>query len=727
MTFLQFPSLRRSSSAGETSSSSAASSPASSSGTGSRRHASGGLTEPLLRQRPAAEPEGGEPPSPAPAASAPHRNARLRGAVLRQMMAAERTRAGHRLAQANALPGAQARHEARTQANLTTLARQAVLQARLNRVQRDAYVARLKEVLSTDQFQHPMALKGAVGRGPDQRLASPDKAIQAVLDYVQAKHPQEAARLDLQGATELRLPLEADILLNAWEFSTGCKVREIHLADGGTEEADIDLSTYAAREAIKKGATAFGEEARLRPVSLKDVEPSSDAEDAHLTPAPGLEGNPEKHPFAFLQGVRYRAESDHEGLQTLVNRCLGASDPVTLELRGRMGAQAVNAVLTQKQFTPALGWSMLASLVGSGGLAYALDVVAWGAVMGQVSAALGEDHPATRMTEVLLASLTPLFAETVDSLVIKRLLGTFQNEPLLPESFAEFMDDLKDSAISGTIAAVGSIPNNVAGLTQRWAMEPVSMVTNQIAVSTSGAMVPREVAAAHGEMATGVLERMNEGFFPAPGVAPAAGASEAQARRALADHALADTQGALEAAPGHGLAINSMGIGSVISLLTGFLPFDTMARAHVLPAVVQKIVTIMVNTPTEVLSLGVGILTGNHLGGIGGKLTTDAEKNRRIIELIAHKAVERLGQAQSGGTQGIEITEAELRAIEHPSLALTFPAGRTIVNTMNGVADMVSRCWGALRGVPGERPGEQVDVSSLMKRMESQDRHSAPV
>ncbi len=441
---------------------------------------------------------------------------RLRGAVLRQMLAAERTRAGQRLAQADALHGTQARREARTQANLTTLARQAVLQVRLNRVQRDAYVARLKEVISTDQFQHPMALKGAVGRGPDQRLASPDKAIQAVLDYVQAKHPQEAARLDLQGTTELRLPLEADILLNTWEFSAGCKVREIHLADGGTEEADIDLSTYAAREAIKKGAAAFGEEARLRPVSLKDVEPSSEAEDAHLTPAPGLEGNPEKHPFAFLQGVRYRAESDHEGLQALVNRCLGASDPVTLELRGRMGAQAVNAVLTQKQFSPELGWSMLASLVGSGGLAYALDVVAWGAVMGQVSAALGEDHPATRMTEVLLASLTPLFAETVDSLVIKRLLGTFQNEPLLPETFAEFMDDLKDSAISGTIAAIGSIPNNVAGLTQRWAMEPVSMVTNQIAVSTSGAMVPREVAAAHGEMATGVLQRKNDGFFPPP-------------------------------------------------------------------------------------------------------------------------------------------------------------------------------------------------------------------
>ncbi|AVT06134.1 hypothetical protein C8248_09285, partial [Paracidovorax avenae] len=212
-----------------------------------------------------------------------------------------------------------------------------------------------------------------------------------------------------------------------------------------------------------------------------------------------------------------------------------------------------------------------------------------------------------------------------------------------------------------------------------------------------------------------------------PGVAPAAWASEAQARRALADHALADTQGALEAAPGHGLAINSMGIGSVISLLTGFLPFDTMARAHVLPAVVQKIVTIMVNTPTEVLSLGAGILTGNHLGGIGGKLTTDAEKNRRIIELIAHKAVERLGQAQSGGAQGIEITEAELQAIEHPSLALTFPAGRTIVNTMNGVADMVSRCWGALRGVPDERPGEQVDTSALVQRMADQGRHSAPV
>ncbi|WP_415265787.1 hypothetical protein [Acidovorax sacchari] len=611
---------------------------------------------------------------------------------------------------------------------MTTLARQAVLKAQLNREQRDTYVARLKEVISTDQFQHPMAIEGIVGRGPDQRLTSRNKVIQAVLNYVQAKHPEEAARLDLQDLTELRLPLEADILLNAWEFSAGCRVREIRLADGETEEADIQLSTYVAREAIKKGTAAFGEGARLRPVSVKDVDPSSEAEDAHTAPAPGLEGNPEKHPFAFLQGVRYRAESDHEGLQALVNRCLGASDPVTLELRGRLGAQAVNAVLSRKQFTPALGWGMAASVVGAGGLALLLDVAAWGAVKAQVAAALGEDHPATQMTEALLASLTALFAETVDSLIIKRLIGTYQGEPLLPETFAQFMDDLKDSAVSGSIAAVGAIPNNVAELTQQWAMEPVTMATNQIAASTSGAMVPREVAQAHGEMAAGVLQRMNDGFLPPPDVALAAGSSEAQARRALADHAMADTQGALEVAPGHGLAINSMGIGSVISLLAGFVPFDTMSRTHVLKPVVQKIVTIMVNTPTEVLSMGTGILTANHLGGVFG-LTTDEEKNNLITELIVNKAIARLEQAQArpGQTSSIQITEEELRAIEHPAMALTFPAGRAIVNTMNGVTDLIARCWGALRGVPDERPGEQVDTRDLMQRMAERGRHSAPV
>lgn len=702
---------------------------ASASGSGSRQHTPSPLTGALPRQRAAGE---GSASSPSPSAGPP-RNARLRSAVLTQMLQLERSRATQRLAQADALPAGDARGAARTDAHLTTLARQTALLGRLKRIQklqRDAYVAQLKEIVSTDRFTHPMALQGTVGRGPDQRLTSPDKAVQAVLDYVQAKFPEEAARLSLDGTPELRLPLEADILLNAWEFSAGCRVRQIHLADGGTEEASIDLSTYAAREAIKKGAAAFGEQARLRPVSLKDVDPASAVDDSHLAPVPGLGSNPENRPFEFLQGVRYRAESSHEGLQALVNRTLSAGDPVTLELRGRMGAQAIQAVLSHKQFTPALGWSMLASMVASGGVAFALDVVAWGAVTKAIASAYGEDHPATQFAEVMLASLTPLFAEGMDSFVIKRLLGTFQHEPLLPESMEEFMDDLKASFVSGTIAAVGSIPNNAVELTQSWAMQPVSLVANQIAVSTSGAMVPHEVAEGHGEMASGVLERMNEGFFPAPGVALPADAGETRARRALADHALADTQGALEVAPGHGLSINSMGIGSVISLLTGFLPFDSMSRAHVLRPVVQKIATIMVNTPTEVLSLGTGILTANHLGGLGGRLTTDAEKHRRVIELIAHKAVERLARSQeqeSGEAPGIEITEDELRAIEHPSLAVTFPAGRAIVNTMNGVTDLIARCWGALRGTPQERPGEQVDVGALMQRIAEQDRQSAPV
>ncbi|GKT25944.1 hypothetical protein [Acidovorax sp. SUPP3334] len=610
----------------------------------------------------------------------------------------------------------------KAQANLAFLASSVPQLVQQRRAETAALMARIAEQTAKDGFRHPQAIKGKVTLNADGDFECKDKAIKAVLRFAAAMHPDLAAGIDLSSASELSLPLETEILLKSRAFASGCEVRELNLADGSSEEVSIDLTTYTTRQAIKKGTQGFQEGATLR------AELDAAAEVSQRSETDDIEGGSEHgsameladlgHPFAFLQGVRYQVESDNAGLKQLVEKALNAHDPITLELRGRLGAQAIQSVISQKQFSKELGWAMAASMVGSGGLAYALDVLAWGAILSKVSDTWGEEHPATQFATVVLSSLTPLFAETADSLVIKRLLGVFKNEPLLPESLDELMGDLKDSAISGTIAAVGSVPNNAAGLTQRWGMEPVSMLTNQLAVSTSGAMVPQEIAKAHEEMTAGVIQQMSNGFFPTPDMPETTNEpqSSAAARRAFAGQVKADTQSALEVAPGDGLAINSMGIGSVISLLTGFLPFDTMARAHVLPAMVQKVVTIMVNTPTEVLSLGAGILSSNYLGGLGGLLTTDAEKNRRMIELIANKAVERLNASPDPVTKqpaSVPITEQELKAIEHPALALTFPAGKGIVQAMNGVVNVLSSTWSAMRGKPSESLSEQVDIQAL--------------
>ncbi|RLM26832.1 hypothetical protein BIY29_04245 [Brenneria alni] len=594
----------------------------------------------------------------------------------------------------------------KAQASLISLATVLPSIVQAKRMEKGAYMEAIAQKISTDEFKHPEAMTGSVSRGKNGEFKSSNNAIQAILRYVQHKYPQESADLDLSRAAKLSLPLETSVLLKAKEFSRGCEVRNLDLKDGSSQDVSIDLMTYSTRQAIKKGTHGFGEEARLQPGHLDSEDASNDSESfpLHLAHAGEI------HPFAFLQDVRYQVASDHPEMKELVEKCLNDHDPVTLDLRGRLGAQALQSVISQKSFSKELGWAMAASMVGSGGLAYALDVIAWGAVTHSLSSRLGEDHPATKFADVVLSSLTPLFAETMDSLVIKRLMGAFKHEPLLPESFGELVDDLKDSAISGSIAAIGSVPNNIASLSQKWAIMPASMVANQLAASTSAAMVPRELARSHEEMSAGVIQKMNEGFFPAPKW-QAKTHNQNETHKALSHQIKKETSGALGVAPGDGLAINSMGIGSVISLGAGFLPFDIMGRAHLIPSMVQKVTSIMVNTPTEVLSMGTGILTANHLGGLSKWMTTDAQKNRNMVELIANKAVERL---HNGSDTRAEITEEELQKIEHPSLALTFPLGESIVNTMNGIADLLSSSWAALRGKPSESLSEQIDIGSLV-------------
>jgi hypothetical protein len=194
--------------------------------------------------------------------------------------------------------------------------------------------------------------------------------------------------------------------------------------------------------------------------------------------------------------------------------------------------------------------------------------------------------------------------------------------------------------------------------------------------------------------------------------------TEAQQHKALAKVVAGATRPALEVAPGDGLAIHSMGIGALVSQLV-FLPIDGLARIGRLDEVVKSIVAIITNTPTEIISTTIGSVTGPRLGGLGKAMTTDAEKDRLVMALIADKAIQRLNAPDANHPDAsVEITEAELRAIEHPSLELTFKAGKLITGTMNGAVNLVSSVVGALRGRPPQALGEQVDIAQIRHQMQ---------
>ncbi|NIF81510.1 hypothetical protein F3J20_29770 [Paraburkholderia sp. Cy-641] len=591
------------------------------------------------------------------------------------------------------------------------------------------YLKQAAALMSKGEYPLPTAFSGTVTRDAAGQMRCTDKAVEAILRFVQARHSAQFDELRLPAAgCRLDLPLDAAIFARTAAFEHGCKVHGLTMEDGKQVDADINLTAYATRQAIRKGVQGFGADARLNPATSEASDEAARSGEAIAAshdggespgdlPLATLDGNRASadtapaegpHPFKFLQDIRYEVESDHAPLKKLVEHCLNEADPATLELRGRLGAQSINSVINQKAFTKEIGIAMFASLAMSGGLTYALDAVAWKALVAVAARAYGETHPVTQFVDVLTNSVTPLVTETVDSLIVKRLLGTFQGEPLLPESVEKLLDDLKDSAGAGSIAAVGSIPNNAAALNSSIAMLPVQALTNQVAASTSGAMVPLEIANAHDEMAAGVTQKMNEGFFPAPAANHTEAASTPEAKAALRTHIRAETKSALEAAPGWGMAVNSMGIGSVLSFAAGFLPVDIPARLGLVSDSVQKIASIMLNTPTEILSLGTNILTANHLG-MGKWMTTDTEKNRQMISLIVDKAIQRIKSDDPG--RSIEITEDELRAIEHPRLALTQPAGRKIVDAINNTTDFLAKGWASMLGQP--KPVKQSETVSL--------------
>ena len=555
----------------------------------------------------------------------------------------------------------------------------------------------VKRTINADVYQTPAAIEGGVERSSDGRLVSKHRVIQAVLDFVETKFPGQLASLPLSEKTHLSLPLEPDILAKARQFENGCRVRQISVIDQDEPLlVDIDLSAYSARQAIKQGTLAFTPDAAL---SLNAAESATAQGSDHTAANHSRPLSADPHPFAFLQQVKYTVSSNDPALAALVERALNEHDAATLELRGRLGAHALQRVFTQSHFDWKLGAAMLLSVAGSGGIAYALDMQATARMIDELAKKWGHDDVRTRFVAALAESLVPTPAEIFDSSIVKRIIEKLRGNGLLPESWQDFKDDFKDALIAGLISAVGSLPSNLLQVSKHIATLPFNLLTNSVATATAAAMAPLEVAHAEDELAAGVLAQRHAHFFAAPALQLDDDQTQPEALKTLVRDLHSELKGALEATPGINQTINSMGIGQVISLTAGFVPFNALARTGAVSEMVQKIAMIAVNQPTEVLSLATGILTGKHIGGIGSLMTTDTEKNNRIAALILQKAQQRVAnKANQRADHSLEISEDELRAIEHPSLELTFKGGRLITQLMNDTVTLFSHTVAKLKG-----------------------------
>uniref|UniRef100_A0A914MQ97 Uncharacterized protein n=1 Tax=Meloidogyne incognita TaxID=6306 RepID=A0A914MQ97_MELIC len=140
----------------------------------------------------------------------------------------------------------------------------------------------------------------------------------------------------------------------------------------------------------------------------------------------------------------------------------GIDDPIHQEFRGRIGAQIIGSVYNAKQLTMDILKGLLWSLGGAGVIALILDLGLWPLCIFLIS--LSGCHLCAPIIGIFLYSLTPLAAETFDSLVIKRLLITFDGGKFFPSTLDKFLDDLKGAFKAGTIASGGSLMNNTLAM-----------------------------------------------------------------------------------------------------------------------------------------------------------------------------------------------------------------------------------------------------------------------
>uniref|UniRef100_A0A915DLP9 Uncharacterized protein n=1 Tax=Ditylenchus dipsaci TaxID=166011 RepID=A0A915DLP9_9BILA len=148
----------------------------------------------------------------------------------------------------------------------------------------------------------------------------------------------------------------------------------------------------------------------------------------------------------------------------------------------------------------------------------------------------------------------------------QKFLDTLKGGSFWPASWKEATALLKDSAIAGGIASVGSIPLNLIVMFNSWYLMPAAAIANQVATSTAGAMIPMEISK---------IQRFTKAAFL---LKTQSGEKEKLAKEATEEEIYQEfvklrVKLAMTLGKTSSFATTSMGIGSFLGFITGFLYF----------------------------------------------------------------------------------------------------------------------------------------------------------
>lgn len=485
-------------------------------------------------------------------------------------------------------------------------------------------------------------------------MCEQDHGVQSVLDLV--------SQLDPELVRDLEIPAGATIEI-AWDEQLPEKMREFMKLAGGNPILATDL----LRDAIDRGAAAFTPQATMSDSS--------------------------RHPGDFLRQIGIRivvtpnAALGDRMQAALTPAAQGADSPERAarldKFRNDFGAMSLLSLANHKEFNSGHLYGLGASIGGTGTLGATFDYGVWS----RVKAGMSEET--RKVAGPLVDALTPLLADTFDSMVVKRLAEVLKGKNFFPDNLGDTVSDLKGAAFSGLVTAIGSIANNyvrelaVAARQAGHSELAVGLLvakqfTNLLATWTAGAMVPLEVMHEHRALVDSKLHLMARGLIPTPDVA--------DVRKHVSELAM----NTVRAARGPGTLVRSMATGGEIAATIG-LVLSLLEHNGYISSSLDQLITLLYSTPTEVISM-TSAMAAEKWSGDGGekkdaRRTNDAGKQSGMLSKIA----------ESGNT-----TLADLDRIARPDGDRNAAFGYHVTQGLGSVINVVDKGAGLGRELAGK-------------------------
>ncbi|UKE45932.1 MULTISPECIES: XopB/HopD1 family type III secretion system effector [Xanthomonas translucens group] len=480
---------------------------------------------------------------------------------------------------------------------------------------------------------------GAV-RLENRSLVSDDPVIHALLSFAQANEPLQAriasnpdapTKLEICAHPELEEALEA--------FKKAFMVEQANLLSASDpsgarvyDDVKGDIHIAVLQKAIEKGASAFGENAKIH----RHGQDLTAAQFLALH-APTIRCNDE-----FLEmNVKQRVRCDRD-------------------LLVRLGAQSLLHAATKKETIPI---GLLGSLAASSGLGSLWELKAAQALKDTFFGA----HYSPSKHALQLAgidSVPPMLIETLDTMcvlsIMQRMKG--EREPLSAL--------LRKATTAGAISSALSFPNNLlqyAGFKSRPADLAANVLTTEAAIFGAASGIPPEVKENEENMRAGLFQSMRAGVLAAP-------ADAASARQTVEQM----TKHALEIGPGESTAVKSMGVAAMV----GLIPLIASDKATgLLSERVLRIFRSTVFNPIEAIALNALALSSRV--NIPKVFDSHDTKHARVAQAILMRASQQMDAGER------TISPEELHEKLGQQRNFLHRLGTVIVDGMNAMFESV--------------------------------------